>query len=173
MKRLFFALWPDDATRQKIIEFDEQLTDPRLKKVKTKNVHVTLVFLGNIATNQEEKIVEATKEIKAPDIEMQFDQLTLWQQKRGILSLTSSEQPQDLIGLVKQLQDIVLAQGVELESRPYTAHITLARNLKKLPDLDVQPAIQWRSESFVLVHSVSTDHGVDYQVIHRWPLSAT
>ena len=170
MKRLFFALWPDDATRQKIIEFDDQLTDPRLKKVRTKNLHVTLVFLGNIESEQEENIIKASNDIFVPAINMQFDQLTFWQQKRGILSLTSSDQPQRLIDLVKQLQDVVLEQGVELENRPYTAHITLARNLKSQPELDVNPPIQWHSESFVLVHSVSTDHGVDYQVINRWLL---
>jgi len=67
---------------------------------------------------------------------------------------------------------IVLAQGVEIESRPYTAHITLARNLKKRPELEVVPPIQWQSDSFVLVHSVSTARGVDYQVINTWPLVA-
>lgn len=172
MKRLFFALWPDDETRQNIIQFDKLLTNSKLRKVRSKNLHVTLVFLGNVELEQEEKIVAAANAIKAPAIEMQFDQLTFWQQKRGILSLTSSSQPQSLLNLVEQLQDIVLAQDVALEKRPYTAHITLARNLKTLPDISVKPPIDWHSQSFVLVHSVSTDHGVDYQVINTWPLSA-
>ncbi len=173
MKRLFFALWPDDETRQKIIQFDELLTDAKLRKVRSKNLHITLVFLGNIEREQEEKIVAATNMVKASAVEIKFDQLTLWKQKRGILSLTSSCQPQCLTDLVKQLQEIALAQGVALESRPYTAHITLARNLKALPELEVIPPIDWHAVSFVLVHSVSTEQGVDYQVINRWPLSVT
>ena len=172
MKRLFFALWPDETTRQKIIQFDSLLTDSRLKKVRSKNLHATLVFLGTIESEQEENIVKAVNELSASAIDIQFDQLTLWQQKRGILSLTSSFQPAALLNLVEQLKNIVLAQGVEIEKRPYTAHITLARNLKKRPELDVAPPIQWLSDSFVLVHSVSTERGVDYQVINTWPLVA-
>ncbi|OUR64536.1 2'-5' RNA ligase [Methylophaga sp. 42_25_T18] len=172
MKRLFFALWPDDATRQKIIQFDNSLTDPRLKKVRSKNLHVTLVFIGNIESEQEDNIIKAVDDVFAPVIDMQFDQLTLWLQKRGILSLTSSFQPSALLNLVEQLKNIVLAQDVEIENRPYTAHITLARNIKKQPELEVDPPIQWQSDNFVLVHSVSTGRGVDYQVINTWPLVA-
>jgi len=170
MKRLFFALWPSDATREKIIEFDDLLTDPRLKKVATKNLHVTLVFLGLLDEKQEQNIIKAANNIAASLINMRFDQLTLWQQKRGILCLTSTSQPKSLLTLVKQLQDSVSAQGIELEQRPYTAHITLARNLKQHPEINVE-AIPWHSNKFVLVHSVSTDHGVDYQIIDSWPLA--
>jgi len=169
MKRLFFALWPSDATREKIIEFDDLLTDPRLKKVATKNLHVTLVFLGLLDEKQEKNIIKAASNLAASPINMQFDQLTLWQQKRGILCLTSTSQPESLLTLVKQLQDGVSEQGIELEQRPYTAHITLARNLKQLPEINVE-AISWHSDTFVLVHSVSTEHGVDYQIINSWPL---
>jgi RNA 2',3'-cyclic 3'-phosphodiesterase len=169
MNRLFFALWPDDVTRQKIIQFDSLLTDSRLKKVRSKNLHVTLVFLGNIESEQEKNIIKASNDIFAPAINMQFDQLTFWQQKRGILSLTSASQPQSLLTLVKKLQDRAMEQGVEIEKRPYTAHITLARNLKQHPEINVEP-IPWHSDKFVLVHSVSTKHGVDYQIINSWPL---
>jgi 2'-5' RNA ligase len=169
MKRLFFALWPSDAARQKIIQFTDLLTDPRLKKVATKNLHVTLVFLGLMDDAQQQKVIEAADDLSTSPIEMQFDQLTLWQQKRGILSLTSSSQPEPLLSLVKQLQNKVTEQGIELDKRAYTAHITLARNLKTLPELKVE-AIPWYSNEFVLVHSLSTDHGVHYQVIKSWPL---
>jgi 2'-5' RNA ligase len=169
MKRLFFALWPSDAIRQKIIELDELLSDPRLKKVATKNLHVTLVFLGLLDEKQEKYIIEAANNLSASPINMQFDQLTFWQQKRGILSLTSTSQPESLLILVKNLQDRVIEKGVEIEQRPYTAHITLARNLKQLPEIKVEP-ISWHSDNFVLVHSVSTKHGVDYQIINSWPL---
>lgn len=170
MKRLFFALWPSDVTRKKIIQFDALLTDRRLKKVKQSNLHMTLVFLGHIEEQQEQNIIESVNNIRASVIKLQFDQLTSWQQKRGILCLTSENQPPALLNLVKQLQDCVIRQGVEVESRPYTAHITLARNIKKQPELDVEPPIAWQSDSFVLVHSVSTEHGVDYRVIKTWPL---
>lgn len=172
MKRLFFALWPNDVTRQRIIQFDRRLTDQRLKKVRSDNLHVTLVFLGNVEQQQELAMVNAVDDIAAPVIDMQFDTLTYWRQKRGILSLTSSYQPSPLCALVELLQDIAQEQGVTIEKRPYISHITLARNLKQKPDIEFEP-IRWYSDEFALVHSVSTDHGVDYQVIKRWSLSSS
>ncbi|OUR73308.1 2'-5' RNA ligase [Methylophaga sp. 41_12_T18] len=172
MKRLFFALWPDEKTRQKIVQFDQQLTEPKLKKVKTDNLHVTLVFLGQVDDEQQKNITEAVSDIKSAAIDLTFDQLTLWQQKCGILCLTSQYQPQSLLALVEQIRQRAIEHGVILDNRTYTAHITLARNLKQLPEVATPAEIDWHATSFALIHSVSTEHGVDYRVIKSWPLTA-
>ena len=172
MKRLFFALWPDEQTRQKIVQFDQQLTEPKHKKVKTDNLHVTLVFLGQVDDEQEQNIIQAVSDIKSAVIDMTFDQLTIWQQKRGILCLTSQYQPEPLLALVEQIRQRAIEFGVELDDRAYTAHITLARNLKQLPEVAIAPEVDWHATSFALIHSVSTEQGVDYRVIKSWPLTA-
>ena len=42
--RLFFALWPDEATRAKLAVLQEGISG---RKVSAANLHLTLAFLGN------------------------------------------------------------------------------------------------------------------------------
>lgn len=169
MKRLFLALWPDTILRQKLAYLNESIIDKGLKKVKPHNLHVTLVFIGNVDNSTEQAIRQQLTQIVAKPISIMFDQFTLWT-KGGILSLTSSQQPTQLIDLVEQLKIIIEEEGVELDSRPYTAHITLARKARVKPIIVFEP-FSWQATQFVLVESVSTPLGVDYQLLANWPLS--
>jgi 2'-5' RNA ligase len=57
VKRLFFALWPSVATRKAVDKFNQTLKVPGLKTVKADNLHVTLVFLGNV-DRQTERLIK-------------------------------------------------------------------------------------------------------------------
>ncbi len=168
MKRLFFALWPDEPTRVKIDRLNESLVCNRLKKSRSDNLHVTLAFMGNVDSLTEHTIRKHMSQITAEPIMIVFERLTSWS-NAGILCLTSSKQPHQLIDLVEQLKVVIGEQGVELDSRPYTAHVTLARKARPNPTVILDP-ICWQAINFALVESVSTAEGVDYQVLESWPL---
>lgn len=168
MKRLFFALWPDQATRAKIDQLNQSLFCKHLKKVRPDNLHVTLAFMGRVDEKTEREIRQSIPDITAEPITIFFDQLTSWSDA-GVLCLTTSKQPQQIINLVEQLKIVIGAYGVELDSRPYTAHVTLARKAQPNPTTILTP-ICWHAMSFALVESVSTARGVNYQVLESWPL---
>ena len=168
MKRLFFALWPDGATRAKIDRLNQSLICKRFKKAKADNLHVTLAFMGNVDETTEQAIRQCLSHITAKPITIIFDQLTSWS-KASILCLTSSKPPQQIIDLVEQLIIVIGEWGVELDSRPYTAHVTLARKALPNPTIILEP-IRWSAMSFSLVESVSTAEGVEYRVLESWPL---
>lgn len=168
MKRLFFALWPDETIRAKIDRLNQSLICGRLKKARSDNLHVTLAFMGNVDAVIEQAIRQSITHITAKPITIVFDQLTSWS-NAYILCLTSSKQPQQIIDLVERLKIMIEDQGVELDNRPYTAHVTLARKAQPNPTIMLEP-ICWHATSFVLVESVSTAEGVDYQVLESWPL---
>lgn len=169
MKRLFFALWPNEKTREEVVGLSESIISNRLKAVKPDNFHVTLVFMGAVNESTEQLIRKRMSHIIAKPMRLIFDQLTLWP-KGGILSLTSLQQPQSLIDLVEQVKRVVEETGIELDSRPYVSHITLARGALSRPSISIEP-ICWQATDFALVESVSTADGVDYRVIERWPLT--
>lgn len=168
MNRLFFALWPDQATRAKIDQLNQSLFCKHLKKVRPDNLHVTLAFMGRVDEKTEREIRQSIPDITAEPITIFFDQLTSWSDA-GVLCLTTSKQPQQIINLVEQLKIVIGAYGVELDSRPYTAHVTLARKAQPNPTTILTP-ICWHAMSFALVESVSTARGVNYQVLESWPL---
>ena len=51
--RLFFALWPDDSTRDRVIELSRRLhADYGGRLVARESLHMTLAFLGETLTSR-------------------------------------------------------------------------------------------------------------------------
>ncbi len=166
MKRLFFALRPDDETRHSIDQLNRSIHARGMKKVKPDNLHVTLVFLGNVNAEAEEKIKEDAQSINGQPFVLHFDQLDYWRKPR-ILCLTSNQYDLELLRLVESLQAVVAPLGFKPEERPYKPHITLARKAVATVDCDFK-SIAWRAQSFSLVESRSSFDGVDYQALQSW-----
>lgn len=166
MKRLFFALWPNFETRIQTDSVSQLIFSKELKKVKADNLHVTLVFLGNIDAELEIIIRQSMKNISVQPFTLYFDQLDFWRSPR-VLCLTTLQYDQQLSILVERLKKELKTCGVTVEDRLYKPHITLARKARRVIERDVQP-IEWLAQSFCLVESISTLDGVHYQVLQRW-----
>lgn len=166
MKRLFFALWPNSETRKKIGGINQSINSEGLKRVKSDNLHVTLIFLGNIDVELETMIRQSIKNMSVQPFTLYFDKLVFWRKPR-LLCLTISQYDQQLAILVDNLRKELEQCGVAVEDRVYKPHISLARKARRLIDIDVQ-TIEWSVQSFCLVESISTAEGVHYQVLQRW-----
>jgi len=166
LKRLFFALWPDEQTKKQIDTFNQSIKSQGLKKVKAANLHVTLLFLGNTDAATELMLKQMAESICVEPFVLKFDQLEFWRKPR-ILCLTTQQYDPQLGILVDALKNMVEQCAIQTEERRYKPHITLARKAHKLIDMQVRP-IQWWSDSFCLIESCSTADGVDYQVLQRW-----
>jgi len=166
MKRLFFALWPSDKVRKQIDSFNCSISSAHLKKVKADNLHVTLVFLGNVDTESELMLRQSVGDIKVEPFELYFDQLGFWPKPR-ILCLLTQHYDEQLLILFNQLKKKVEQCGIKIEERPYKPHITVARKATRLIDTKAF-SIGWPQQSFCLVESCRTADGVHYQVLQRW-----
>ena len=59
-------------------------------------------------------------------------------------------------------------RGFALDTRPFAAHVTLARKISRdVPHASMPPTV-WRADEYVLVHS-ETGTG-RYSVMEAWPL---
>ncbi|GAW86836.1 2'-5' RNA ligase [Bathymodiolus platifrons methanotrophic gill symbiont] len=166
MKRLFFALWPDEQTRKEVNQFNKSITAEGQKKVKADNLHVTLLFLGNTPAQTEAEIRQAVKKISVQPFVLHFDQLDFWQ-KPKVLCLTMEQYDPQLAILVDALKKIADQCGLSIEERAYKPHVTLARKVRRLIEADLD-AIEWQADCFCLIESCSTADGVHYQVLQRW-----
>ena len=164
-KRLFFALWPDAETREKCSAIASQLKHAG-RPVHPDNLHVTLVFLGSIDESTETKLLDAMTAVSFATLSIKFDALSFWRRPR-IICLTGSPEDDAVSSLLDQLNTIVASCGIPIDDRPYQAHITLLRKASRLPPLTFEP-IAWKTESFCLVESCSTPHGVVYRVLKTW-----
>jgi 2'-5' RNA ligase len=166
MKRLFFALWPDDETRNQIDYLNRSIDQAGLKKVNRNNLHVTLVFLGQVDNKSETILKQGAEKIKVEPFKLTFDQLAFWK-KPKILCLTAKQHDSQLLSLVNALKSLADQCGIKTEERPYQAHITLARKAIYAIKIKIEP-VEWQAQSFCLVESCSTPNGVVYQVLVRW-----
>lgn len=169
MKRLFFALWPDEAVRRQCEDLMWRLLKAGDKPVNPGNIHVTLVFLGAVDDVLESAMVRAVAEIKKLEpVAIHFDELSFWR-KPGIICLTSSNPGDKAMILAEHLSAMVSSLDHPIDERAYRPHVTLIRKAKQSVQTEFEPVI-WHSNAFCLVESSSAPGGVDYRVIRQWPL---
>lgn len=166
--RLFFALRPDDETRQALTRLTQAIDAKKLKWVQAHNLHVTLVFLGSVDANTESLIKQAAADISAEPFTLTFDTLSHWS-KPKILCLTCRQPvPEAAMMLASKLEAAAATYGLHIDTKPYTPHITLARQARYLPDAKFAPII-WHAEAFCLMQSCSEADGTRYRVVQQWP----
>jgi len=171
--RLFFALWPDAGVRRALDQAGKQLHAAcGGRRMGAPNVHLTLVFLGNVALTQLDELRAVAWLVSGPSFSMTLDRLGWWRHNR-VAWAAPQETPQALQDLVIQLQDGLRNAGFAFDDRPvFAPHVTLLRNARcnevEMPSLK---ALEWAADEFVLVESVTTDAGAAYEVIGRWGLS--
>jgi 2'-5' RNA ligase len=166
MKRLFFALWPDQTIRQRCFDISKQLHGAGLRPINPNNFHITLVFLGNVDNRTEAILAEAATSITVPRLSITIDCLEFWR-KPQVLCLTGQSNPK-LLTLVSFLSEISEAQSIVIDRRPYIPHITIARKARAKPNVEFEP-ILWHSDSFCLVQSSSSRQGSAYHIVREWP----
>ena len=170
-QRLFFALWPDAALQETIDSRAHKLIGKRAKRVSSHNLHITLAFLGPVPRGQRDCYEQAAAGIEAQAFTLSLQRIGHWPKPR-ILWLGPSQQPEELLALVQNLNVALSTCGFAPETRPYQAHMTLARKVDRpLPLLDIEP-IDWQVDSFALVKSVTAPDGACYQVLEHWSLQA-
>jgi 2'-5' RNA ligase len=164
--RLFFALWPDNNTRHNLARFSQSILTNDCKRVPPNNLHVTLVFIGNVNKAGELAIKQQVANISSQPFVVVFDQLSYWN-KPKVISLTSQHPADPLMILSESLNRAVTGCGIETDSKPYNPHVTLARHILAFVDRECEPLV-WRAESFCLVESSSSLDGVCYTVKEQW-----
>lgn len=169
-RRLFLALWPDAALRERI----EQTLFPSLpaaagRPVPAGNLHLTLVFLGAIAGDRLVCIEDAAAGARAEPFELVLDRLGWWRQSQ-VLWLGARETPPVLDALVGALRNGLVACGFTPESRPFRAHMTLIRKVRRRPPLPHCEPLRWRPDALVLIESTTIPGGVRYTRLATWPI---
>ena len=170
MSRIFFALWPDNDTRSSLCTITQQFKDEKFRLVKKSNLHITLEFLGEVSEDVLQQLVEKSNCIQAEPFEIELTRIGWWR-KPGVLWIGTHHIPKQLIHLVESIKQIVEQQGLETDKRSYEPHVTIARKVKQLQLPKQTFDIRWQVNSFALVVSESTNSGVEYHVIHEWPLT--
>jgi 2'-5' RNA ligase len=166
-RRVFFALWPDDATRGAISRATrEAVRSSGGRPIAKERLHVTVAFLGEL-TGAGLEAARAVPPIRVGAFELLLDTLGLWPESK-ILWLAPSSPPDALGDLEGRLWDALIERGFRGEERIYRPHVTLARRARPV-DADIEP-VRFPVGELALVESFPDGRNVHYEVLERWPL---
>lgn len=170
LRRLFFALWPDDDLRSSLAPRIEALQPAGVGRPQRPDQwHVTLEFLGAVATPRIATAMEAASVVRAAPFEVVFDAIEHWRRPE-VLCLAARATPPELDRLVRALRAELARQEFEPEHRPFRAHLTLARKVSRPIAVPPFEPLYWPARDFALVESVTDRSGSRYSPLAMWPL---
>lgn len=170
-RRLFFALWPSDEFRDEIVCATQALVrDSGGRVIPPENLHVTLLFLGQVAQSRFQIVQQAGDACaNAPAFELSFDRAETWG-RANLLCLTTSATPPQAAQLAQQLRQLMDGEVLEKSEHEFRPHITLARDLPRRRRAEPIKQLRMKVNDFVLVESQPGPRGSQYSVLARWPL---
>ena len=168
MKRIFFALWPPEASATALAAWAAQVqkqTGGRCTPFE--RIHLTLAFLGDADAD---KAAEAARTVSARAHALPIEEGRYWKQN-AIVWAGPRQAPPPLALLVERLQLELYRREFIMERRPFAAHVTLIRKASRPAALPPLPAVEWPVREFVLVQSRISGEGPTYTPIKRFALS--
>ena len=169
-QRLFFALWPDDATREALDRTGKWLHSRwGGRRMRADTLHLTLAFLGNTPLEARDRLWPHVAALRAGAFDLLLDQTGYWPHNRiGWLGCREISAP--LAGLAERLRHGLREARVPFDAKPFVPHVTLLRQAESGPVSSCSP-VHWPVRDFVLVASTRDVSGTHYRILRRWPLS--
>lgn len=140
--------------------------------------HVTLVFLGEVEDARRAALVRDLKSVRQPALTLRMERLGVFE-RSGIL-YAEVEATEELLRLYDVVAAVVRQCGLEIEERPYRAHITLARAKNREGRKAIEQfgraaeqqrlLASWKAEEFLLYESQLSPGGSRYVVRERFGL---
>lgn len=146
-----------------------------------RQAHVTLHFLGEVDESRLEAVQAACREAAAghSPFTLSLEGLGAFPntRKASVLWVGLGGELEPLLALQADGKARLEAAGVPLEDRPYSPHLTLAREPLERVDwaamaegLAIAPSA-WRVEAFTLFHSRLTPQGAIHTALGTYPLT--
>jgi 2'-5' RNA ligase len=183
VRRLFFALWPEQAFIARL-RASAQL--PGLsggRAVAELDLHVTLCFLGAVEESCLPALCERVAGLQLPPFELEFETIEHWSRSR-VLVASSATVPEAGLALARALHAQARAVGLRTDERPLRTHVTLLRGLAASPGfaaapLPLSPPLRLAASKFYLAQSQQLEAASAgglaprrYVQLEAWPLRA-
>ncbi len=187
-RRVFFALWPREEVRTAIAHaVHKAARGSGGRPVPTDKLHATLLFLGSIPESRLPDLVAigarvaSAEEVAAPvgasPPHLIFDRIEFWTKSHVLVATTSdaarsAAMPAQALAntLAVLLAREAIAAGFAPDSKPFRAHITVARKVVRFSRALVMRPVTWDIDRFVLVESETRPEGSLYRVIETFSL---
>ena len=162
------AFWPGQTQLEQLLAIQQEYA-PWGREILPENLHITLLFLGNVTPEVADCLAQEMNNVSAPRFSVQLDRLGYFEKTR-IFWVGPSVVPQELEKLFKDARNCAQRCGISKLSKRYTPHVTLLRNSDvPVSDPNFTP-IDWHINEFHLVESRTDRHGARYYTLDSFPL---
>lgn len=159
--RLFYAVWPDPATRRQLSQLQQQVQG---RPTHQDDFHLTLAFLGERPPELLPVLKDILLALPALDSTFVLDRFGYFQHNK-IAWAGMTQPPPELFQLQTGLMQTLAQRGIAMKDEPtYTPHVTLARKAAAPQTSDFSP-ITWRTHTIALAQSGSGAHGAKYEIL--------
>jgi 2'-5' RNA ligase len=181
-RRLFFALWPDEAMREAMALATRKAVQASAgRPIPAGNLHITLAFLGSIPEQQLPQLGEIARRAATlcaeavpppadgPHIEVIFEHLEYWRAAH-LLCAVPPAPPARMAALARRLQVLLTESGFPPDLKPFRPHVTVVRKvLRPGPPSEMHPVV-WRFTDLALIESRTLPEGALYSVVESYSL---
>lgn len=167
--RLFFAIWPPvdwAAAAGRIAGWCVDRSGG--KRVPARNMHLTLLYLGQVEAGTRGRLVEAAGELRFEPFRLGLDKVEFWPKPRILCLASNLHPPEPLLGLVEALRKAAAGERLKIEREPYVPHVTLVRKVAVLGAPPLFEPRDWLVDSFCLVESTPERGAVRYRTLRAW-----
>jgi 2'-5' RNA ligase len=169
LRRIFFALWPDEATRAALRRATRALQRHcGGKPVAPEGFHLTLAFLGNVPEERCAALVAAAAGLELPPLTLTLDRIGYFQEAQ-VLWIGPSVDPEPLRDFVARLWRALDAADVPADIRPFHPHVTIARKVAAPRGLGPPRPVSWPLTGFTLLESETRPQGAQYRPVAEFP----
>lgn len=170
LRRLFFGIWPDEATRTALRRSTRALVRHcGGRPVSPENFHITLVFLGSVPDERCAVVSAAAARLRLEPFTLTLDRVGYFAVPQ-VLWIGPSEDPAPLRAFVARLiRELADAGAAPDLVRPFQPHVTLARKVAEPPELHRVRPVAWPVTGFVLLESETRPSGVRYRPVAEFP----
>jgi 2'-5' RNA ligase len=175
-ENLFFAVFPDAETAQRISEFSERFRNERAlegRVIARQRLHVTLAFLGNRETVSDldaQAAGRAGASVRLAPFDVLFDRIDSFSGREGHkpLILRADDGVDGLRRLRSELDRALPVAGVKPPTGGYEPHVTLSYADQAVEMEPLEAPFRWTVSHFALVRSLVGQ--ARYIPLDRWRL---
>jgi 2'-5' RNA ligase len=174
-RRLFFALWPDEAARGALARATRAAVGAcGGRAVPAQSLHATLAFLGSVPERRLGELAEIARGIAGAFVPesplvVRFEALAHWVGPKILVALCAAES-RAAHSLADALKHATRAAGFAPDLKPFHAHVTLGRKVARAPAVPMTHAVSWTFDGFALIESRTAAHGSAYSVVQSYLL---
>jgi len=186
LHRIFIAINLPENVKRKLLTFKDKYQEVPAKWVRPDNLHITLLFLGNLDDNQLNQTIKTAKEVcdKQKPFVVALKKVCFNENQKKVPRMVwvEGEGDNDLFSLQKELEQKIFNlesfQYKEKENRSFFFHVTLARirqwelqKMEEMPDINEELDIRFEVNTIEIMESELKRGGPEYTILDSFELS--